>query len=65
MASRNGETRIVSLDLTGTAAAFTREVRIEEKSAGGDSDKILDVDAAGALAVTTITRFGGMHHHHH
>lgn len=64
VAAKNGDTSIISIDFTSTLGALTREVRLEEKCNGGDVDKILDVDASGALTVTTITRFGGMHHHH-
>ena len=60
----NGPTSITNTDFTSAAGAVTREVRLEEKGGGGDSVKTVDVDAAGTVTVTTVTRFGGMHHQH-
>lgn len=61
--ARNGQTSITSTDFTSATGILTREIRLEEKGQG-DTVKTLNVDASGALTVTTITRFGGMHHQH-
>ena len=62
--ARNGQTSITSTDFTSSAGALTRQVRLVEKGGGSDAVKTLDVDAAGTLTTTTLTRFGGMHHQH-
>ncbi len=62
--AKDGQTSITSINFTSALGVLTREVRLEDNGNGCDTDKILDVDAAGVLTVTTIARLGGMHHHH-
>ncbi len=62
--AHNGQTSITSTDFTSTAGVLTREVRLEEKANGSDTEKVLEVDGSGTLTTVTTTRFGGMHHQH-
>ena len=64
VSARNGHNSIVSTDFTSVTGVLTREVRLEEMANPGDVVKLLEVDAAGVLTTTTVTRFGGMHHQH-
>ena len=62
--ARNGQISITSTDFTSSAGTLTRQVKLEEKGDGVDVVKTLDVDAAGTLTTTNLTRSGGMHHQH-
>lgn len=64
LVTRTGPENINATDYISTAGALTRELVIESRSNGGDNEKTLTVDSDGTPATTSITRFGGMHHHH-